>query len=193
MINTDYEMFHALCESRKSCRKFTPDPVADELIDQILKTAATSPYASGRKNWKIIVVRDKDLFNKLALVVNSRAERMATDMDDEMAVLFKRYIQNFTQFEAAPVLLIPVFRISLIMQSILRDRLTPNLQSWERDNAVKSISCVAMLILLAAQSLNLGACYMTGPLIAGEELSSILDLAPGQEIGAIIPVGYPLK
>ena len=192
-MNTNYEIFHSICESRKSCRKFAPEPVADELIDKILKTAATSPFASGRKNWRVEVVRDKDLFNKLASAVNSKAEMMASDMDDDMAILFKRYIQNFIQFEDAPVLLIPVFRISPIMKSILRDRLTSDLESWERDNAVKSISCVAMLILLAAQSLNLGAVYMTGPLIAGEELSSILGLPPGQETGAIIPVGYPLK
>ena len=192
-MNTNYEIFHSICESRKSCRKFAPEPVANELIDKILKTAATSPFASGRKNWRVEVVRNKDLFNKLASAVNSRAEMMASDMDDDMAILFKRYIQNFTHFEDAPVLLIPVFRISPIMKSILRDRLTSDLESWERDNAVKSISCVAMLILLAAQSLNLGAVYMTGPLIAGEELSSILGLPPGQETGAIIPVGYPLK
>jgi nitroreductase len=50
-----------------------------------------------------------------------------------------------------------------------------------------------MLILLAAESLGLGACYMTGPLIAGEELAQITGLSAGQEIGAIIPIGYPLK
>lgn len=192
-MKTNYEMFHNLCESRRSCRRFSFDPVPEELIDQILKTAATSPYASGRKNWRIEVVRDKKLINNLAILVRSRAEIMAAEMDDEMAVLFLRYVKNFIQFEEAPVLLLPVFRISPIMKSILRDQLTPDLQTWERDNAVKSISCVAMLILLAAQSLNLGACYMTGPLIAVDELSSILNLAPGQEIGAIIPIGYPLK
>jgi len=34
---------------------------------------------------------------------------------------------------------------------------------------------------------------MTGPLIAGEELAQITGLSAGQEIGAIIPIGYPLK
>jgi len=192
-MKTNYEMFHNLCESRRSCRRFSLDPIPEELINQILKTAATSPYASGRKNWRIEVVRDRELFQKLASVVRLRAEAMAANMDGEMEVLFKRYVKNFTQFEEAPVLLLPVFRISPIMKSILRDQLTPDLQTWERDNAVKSISCVAMLILLAAQSLNLGACYMTGPLIAVDELSSILNLAPGQVIGAIIPIGYPLR
>jgi nitroreductase len=192
-MKTNYEMFHNLCESRRSCRRFSTDPIPEETIEKILKTSATSPYASGRKNWRIEVVRDKELINNLAILVRSRAEIMAAEMDDEMAFLFNRYMQNFTHFEEAPVLLIPVFRISPLMQSILRDRITPNLQTWERDNAVKSISCVAMLILLAAQSLNLGACYMTGPLIAVDELSSILNLAPGQDIGAIIPIGYPLK
>jgi nitroreductase len=191
-MKTNYEMFYNLCESRRSCRSFNPDPIPEELIEKILKVAATSPFASGRKNWRIEVIRDRQLINSLAVLVRSRAEAMAAEMDDEMAVLFKRYLLNFTQFEEAPVLLIPVFRISPIMQSILRDRITPNLQSWERDNAVKSISCVSMLILMAAHSLNLGSCYMTGPLIASEELSAILNLAWGQEIGAIIPVGYHL-
>jgi nitroreductase len=44
-------------------------------------------------------------------------------------------------------------------------------QRWERDNFVKSISCVAILVLLAAESLGLGACLMTGPLGAEEELA----------------------
>ena len=191
--NSNYDMLQALCESRRSCRKFLPDPVSQELIDHILKTAATSPFASGRRNWKILVIRDREIYARLFQVVKERAESMAAEMDEDIAFLFRRYVQNFTQFEEAPVLLIPVFRIAPIMQSILRDQVTPELQSWERDNAVKSISCVVMLILLAAESLGLGACYMTGPLIAGKELAEALDLAPEQEIGAIIPIGYAHK
>jgi nitroreductase len=62
---------------------------------------------------------------------------------------------------------------------------------WERDTYVKSISCVAMLILLAAESLGLGGCYMTGPLLAEKHIKATLHIKQGRDIGAIIPVGYP--
>jgi nitroreductase len=63
---------------------------------------------------------------------------------------------------------------------------------WERDNYTKSISCVAMMVLLAAESLGLGACYMTGPLIAQNQIMEIAKTKPGREIGALIPIGYKI-
>lgn len=192
-MTNNYEIFHVLCKGRKSHRKFSSKPVPEDMIGKILETAATSPFASGRKNWKILVIKDAALCREMVEVVRRQTEQMAADMEPEMATMFRRYVSNFAQFADAPVLLLPVFRVAPMMRSLLRDRLTPSLQRWERDNTVKSISCVAMLILLAVESLGLGACYMTGPLIAGEELAQIAGLSAGQEIGAIIPIGYPLK
>jgi nitroreductase len=60
---------------------------------------------------------------------------------------------------------------------------------WERDNFTKSISCVALLIILAAESLGLASCYITGALIAEEELGRIFNIKTGRNIGAVIPVG----
>jgi nitroreductase len=60
----------------------------------------------------------------------------------------------------------------------------------ESENFVKSISCVTMLILLAAQSLGLASCFMTGALIAEEELGRLVKVKPGYRIGAVIPLGY---
>jgi len=48
-----------------------------------------------------------------------------------------------------------------------------------------------MLIQLAAQSLGLGACCMTGPLLAETELAQKLGMKPGFAVGAVIPVGNP--
>lgn len=95
-------------------------------------------------------------------------------------------------FREAPLLIIPYFKVTPVMKSLLRESITESLLQWERDNSVKSISCVSMLILLAAESLGLGACYMTGPLIAEREISEILNIPPGRETGAIIPIGYKL-
>ncbi|MBP5210361.1 MAG: nitroreductase family protein, partial [Bacteroidales bacterium] len=63
----------------------------------------------------------------------------------------------------------------------------------ERDNLTKSLSCVAMMILLAAESLDLGACYMTGPLVAGKKLNQELEIRDNFILGAIIPIGFKLS
>lgn len=188
-----YEDLLTICSLRKSCRNFSAEAVCEEHIQQILKLAHTSPYASGRKNWDILVIKDKNVINKLAHVIAEETAHLAKQMDEETGTLFHKYAQSFLFFREAPVLFLPVFRIPFTMQALLRENITQEIRLWERDNAVKSISCVAAFILLAAESLGLGACYMTGPLLAQDKLTEVLKLLPGQTIGAIIPVGNPLK
>ena len=186
-----YESLKSLCERRRSCRQFIADDAlnADD-VQKILDLAAHSPFASGRKNWKIAVVTDKAVISALSLQVREDAQALAQKMEEEPAGFFLNYAKSFTFFEEAPALFIPYCRESATMKSLLRESATQDILQWDRDNLTKSLSCVAMLILLAAESLNLGACYMTGPLLAGKNLNKVLNLPENILLGAIIPVGH---
>ena len=186
-----YTELLSLSEARKSCRRFLPDPVSEADINRILKIASTAPFASGRKNWEVLVVDSPSVREAMAQAVSEEVEAMSGRMDDDLARLFGQYAKNFRLFREAPLLLIPVFRIAPTMKAMLRNHMTPEIALWERDNAVQSISCVTMMILLAAQSLGLGACYMTGPLLAHARLAEVLHLPPERRIGAVVPVGRP--
>ena len=186
-----YASLLSLAERRKSCRRFdAARPVSDEDVERILAIAARAPFASGRSSWKVAVVRDPATVGSLAAQVRSGAEALAARMDEEAAPFFRRYAQSFTVFESAPVLLVPYCRETSTMRSMLREQATDDILAWEHDNLTKSLSCVAMMILLAAESLGVGACYMTGPLLAGKELNGILGLRDNMLLGAIIPIGY---
>lgn len=188
-----YESLLSLCEKRRSCRKFSPeDSLSETEVQQILDLAAHSPFASGRKNWKIAVITQKDIIESLAEAVQQEAEALSEEMEEESARFFLNYARSFTFFEDAPALFIPYCRESATMKSLLRDNASPEILQWDRDNLTKSLSCVAMLILLAAESLNLGACYMTGPLLAGKTLNRVLQLPENALLGAIVPVGHRL-
>ncbi len=189
-MNQQYEGLKLLCETRKSCRTFKPDIFPEENIGKIIDIAYKSPYANGRKNWEIIVIKDKSVIKLMARTILTSIENISKEMEIDPSELFKNYSENFTFFEEAPVLFIPVFRISPIITSNLRKNITAELLLWERDNSVKSISCVSMLVLLAAESLGLSSCYMTSPMLAGEDLARILNLPQGRLIGSIIPVGH---
>lgn len=192
MDTNQYEQLKHLAERRKSIREFSNDPVSDEDIEKITAIAMTAPYASSRKNWGIEVIRDRAIIRKAALSVEEVCSSMAQRMRGDFGGQFEQYSKSFTFFSDAPVILVPYFRLSPVVSAMLNqpDPTDDSVLTWERDNYIKSISCVTMMILLAAESLSLGACCVTGALVAEKELCDIFSIKNGRHIGALIPIGH---
>ena len=190
MKETDrYEVLKAICAERKSTRSFSDRVPPREAIDRISEIGRMAPYASARKNWDIIVVDDRALIDRIADVVEEKVRTVGEWIRSDFRPYFLSYAKDFTAFRTAPVLIVPTFRITGTV-SLIIDEPSKEITEWERDTATKSISCPAMLVLLAAESLGLGACYMTGPLIAEQEIRALVRAGKGRYIGAVIPVGY---
>jgi nitroreductase len=186
---TPYEVLEQICETRRARRDFAPRQLDEMLIEKILRIARTSPYASGRKNWEIQVVTDQGLIAGMAGAVEEKVQEIRKRIRSDFEAEFAAYAENFMGFARAPALFVPTYRVARNL-SLMVDDAAPALVEWERDNYVKSISCAGMLILLAAESLGLAACYMTGPLLAEAEISGLLKVKKGRDIAAVIPVGY---
>jgi nitroreductase len=45
-------------EKRRSIRKFKPDPVPDELINQILEAGRLAPSGTNRQPWRFQVIKE---------------------------------------------------------------------------------------------------------------------------------------
>ena len=56
----------ALLTSRRSIRRYLPDPVPEEMLAQILEAGRCAPSASNRQPWRFIVVRDEEIRRALA-------------------------------------------------------------------------------------------------------------------------------
>jgi nitroreductase len=184
-----YQQLHALCHARRARRIFAPEPLAQADIERILDIAYTSPYASGKKNWEVEVITDRALLAEVAAAVETRVAEVRARVRPDFEADFAAYATQFSTFAQAPALFVPTFRIAPSL-SLMVDADDDGLLRWERDNYVKSIACVGMLILLAAESLGLAACYMTGPLLAEEEIGRLIKIKRGRSIAALIPVGY---
>ena len=53
-------------KSRRSIRKYKPDPVSEEEIGNILEAARWAPSAGNSQPWKFMVLRSKEVRKKLA-------------------------------------------------------------------------------------------------------------------------------
>ena len=186
-----YETLLTLCQRRHSVRSFLQQPLSAEQIEKIRAIAATSPYASGRKNWELLVITDIEIIAQMTSVVRDQVNKLAAQVRKDFSDSFNVYAKYFSIFESAPAIFVPTFRnAASFSQTLFNEDAKNSIAAWERDNYIKSISCVSMLVLLAAESLGLSACYMTGPLIAEKELAALIQVKPGYSIGALIPVGY---
>jgi nitroreductase len=51
--------------SRRSIRKFTPDPVSAEMVDELLKAAMAAPSAGDQRPWHFIVIKERDTLARI--------------------------------------------------------------------------------------------------------------------------------
>jgi nitroreductase len=60
------ESLLALLKGRRSIRRYRPDPVPDEMVEQLLEAGRWAPSASNRQPWEFIVVRDEEIRRQVA-------------------------------------------------------------------------------------------------------------------------------
>lgn len=184
-----YGILKEICLARKSTRLFSDRPVSPDMVVKIKEIAYTSPYASNKKNWEIRVVDDQAVIAAISRAVEAHVLLLQKQIRADLKEDFMDYATHFSDFQSAPILLLLSFRSAPSLSLMLSDS-NDEILRWERETYAKSIACVAMLVLLAAESLGLGSCFMTGPLLAEEEIAKIVKIKPGRSLGAVIPVGY---
>ena len=52
-------------QKRRSIRKFRPDPVPDEMIEQVLEAARLAPSGTNRQPWRFQIIKEGELKNRL--------------------------------------------------------------------------------------------------------------------------------
>jgi nitroreductase len=55
--------------SRRSIRKYTPDPVPDDLVQKILGAAMNAPSAGNQQSWQFIVVNERKSLDAIAEIL----------------------------------------------------------------------------------------------------------------------------
>ena len=192
---TEAPLFEIL-HSTRAMRRLKPDPVPDELVEQILEAALAAPCGGNRQNWGFIVVRDADIKRQIQILYQRAFDdvigpRYATSVPPP-GVTREQYdrqhhaVAYLTEhFHEAPVWIVACldFRTS---ERPSGPEAKPNYASGA------SIYPAVQNMLLAARALGLGATLTTRHLTHGEEADAILRLPSGVYSYAIVPIGFPM-
>lgn len=190
-MSADFDIIYENMRSRRSIRRFLPDAVPSALLDQALDAMLCAPSASNRQNFRLYVIRSDSLRQEMVEAVKSACSQLQKSLRNDSSEI-SSYLDNFLLFGKAPVVVVPIHRLgSNLMNASLQDPApeahSPSLES------ISSVAASIMCFLLACNSLGLGACWMTGPLIAESSLRSLLKVPNGWGLSALIPVGFPAQ
>lgn len=174
--------------ARRSTRAYEPKPIPKEIIKTIIEAGNRAPsqgrVEKGRKDplfqpWRFVVVEDPKFKQKLlqtTLPIWEKSQQQAKQLFPEWFEKAKRLQEVMDEpkdmvYYSAPVIL---FVIGLAEYAV-------------------SCALACQNIMIAAQSLDLGSCYVGfGSLVKGDaEIVQTLELAENEQIFGPIVLGYP--
>ena len=162
---------------RRSIRKFIPDDVPDEMIEQILEAARLAPSAANRQPWSFSVVRDKEVRKEI-----------------------RRICWNQPLIEEAPVVIVCFADLEQYFQvrnyAFRYDKYLgssdTSLISEKLNFAISNTYIAVEHLVLMATALGLGTCWVGG-FDDASEFNRLFGLADNMIPVVVIPIGYPAE
>ncbi len=188
-MTVDYETLLELLRTRRSVRAFLPEPLDPEILDKLIEAARWAPSAGNRQAWRFMAVESPQMLARMGEVVAEAVQRLRVSVRADLRSISDRYLDNFLHFTSAPVVLVPVWRSGAALLAAAAPATARPTDGDEEGLA--SVAAAIQNLLLAAHALGVGACWMTGPLVAREALQRLLNVPDGWRIAALIPLGKP--
>lgn len=173
-------------KTRKSIRKFEKDDIDIEQIRGIIEVSLNAPSGGNSQNWFTYIIKNKDILNR---------------MRNEVEVIYKKVVGKdapsvYTFFNEAPVVLAVTQKPYIGSLDTILEKMDKN-RNYDRkfivNPGLQSVSSFITHVLLAVHNEGLGACWMTGPLVAKPELEDIIGIKSPDNLVALIPIGKPVE
>jgi coenzyme F420-0:L-glutamate ligase / coenzyme F420-1:gamma-L-glutamate ligase len=181
------EMHQTLLE-RRSIRRYRPDPIPREVVEQILNAAIWAPSAHNRQPWRFAVVETAETKERLATAMGARLRRDLQKDGVAEEAIEKDASRSYARITSAPVL-IALCLSMLDMDSYPDEHRSRN----EYLMAVQSTAMAGQNLLLAAHEAGLGACWMCAPLFVPDVVAEVLAMPQDWQPQALITLGYPAE
>nr|WP_320131424.1 nitroreductase [uncultured Holophaga sp.] len=157
--------------NRRSTRAFTPQQIADGDLDALLQAACFAPSGMNRQPWHFIAIQSPELM----LQVNEACRHILLGSGNKVMEERARHTEFSVCYKAPTLILVAV--------------------DEQAHTGTRDGSAALQNILLAAEALNLGSCWIhaVSELFRGgahEELSRSLGIPTGYTVVGGAAIGY---
>jgi nitroreductase len=216
-IGMDAPIFEVMA-SMRAMRRLRPDPVPDELLQQVIEAGSWAPSANHLQRYAFVLVTDRDQMTRLAAIWQPiarfyRATFLSVPRSDIELELFRRTLDAIdyqaAHFAETPALIVPCYDFGTYPASVRKRMLRApgafrqfgvrrtlamvrNMGAVSDRTEAASIYPAVQNLLLTARSLGLAANLTTWHLMAEGEVKRVLGIPRGIHTYALIPIGWPM-
>ncbi len=177
---TNADDLHAFLRTRRSIRRFKPDPVPAAVIERILTSATYAPSAHNLQPWRFALVQSASARARLAQALSNRLRLDMTAEGAAEAEIEARMARSLRRIVEAPLLLLLCRDIMAIRKAGREEEIM----------AIQSVANAATYLLLAAHAEGLGGNWICWPLYAQEPTRAALHLPETWQPQAMFFIGY---
>ncbi|MBD2451899.1 nitroreductase family protein [Nostoc sp. FACHB-152] len=175
---------------RRSIKTFKPDPIAPELLQQLVELTVAAPSSFNIQDWRIILVQDEAQKEALAAAAWNQKQIIQAPVtfvfaadptvgEQDLTPILESGLQTGAWNEGT----VNYFRSSIPQfQAGLGDK--------RREYAIKDAIIASTHLVLAAESLGLSTCFMNGWI--EDKVKEVIGASddPNLAIAVVVPVGY---
>lgn len=176
------ESFYNNMQSRRSVRQFSDEEVPIEVIENIVKTAATAPSGANKQPWKFVIVSDKTIKKQIRTAAEIEEKefyenRAPQSWLDDLKTFETDWHKEF--LEDAPYLII-----------VFKELYSKESKEISKHYYVNESVGIATGILIAAIH-NAGLVTLTHTPSPMGFLGKILKRPDNEKPFLLLPIGYP--
>lgn len=173
---------------RRSIKTFKPDPIAPELLRQLVELTVAAPSSFNTQSWRIILVQDDAQKQALAAAAWNQPQVIQAPVtfvfaadpyapEGDLTPILEQGLATGAWNEGT----VNYFRSAIPgFQQQLGDK--------RREYAIKDAIIAATHTALAAESFGLSTCYMNGWI--EDQVKAVIGAGDDLAIALLLPVGY---
>ena len=180
----------AAIEARTSIRIFSEEKVSMEDIREMVRLAGLAPSVNNYQPWRYIAITNKDLLNKMADAVAVKIENLPSSHSINSKNVKTQVTWFSTFFKDAPVLLALVTKPYETVLETAVELTHDEINTLRNYPDIQSAGASIQNILLTAVDMGYGACWLSGPMFARQEIEQMLNVKSPEKLLAFVVIGH---
>ena len=173
--------------NRRSVRRFKPGhPVSREDLWKVLEAALRAPSAHNSQPWRFVVLESQE---SKGLLIDTLSGAFAADLQAEGVELSR--IEELVAASRGRLSGAPVLILAAMKEVPPPDKTVILRESQETVMAIQSVAAAVENLLIAANALGLGACWISAPLYCQDEVRKAFGFDATLHPQALIMLGHP--
>lgn len=182
-------------ERRASIRMFTNEVVPLEHIKEVVRRAGLAPSINNSQPWKFIAITNEDLLDQMGKIVQKKVLEYFPHENIKEKMMAQAKVLRFSSFfmDAPVVIAVEMSPYKTIIEELLKGRelSLENVNRLRNYPNIQSVGAAVENLILSAFDLGYGACWLSGLLIARDELENLLGIKSPNTLTACVAMGKP--